>query len=56
MEDSSCHKCTRGRFRCVTMEVIEALQLQPVGYDTIAVFGGVKEAGLYQVSIGLPAR
>ena len=36
------------------MEVIEALQLKPVGYDTIAVFGGVKEAGLYQVSIGLP--
>jgi len=38
----------------LSMEVIEALQLQPVGYDTIAVFGGVKEAGLYQVSIGLP--
>ena len=28
--------------------------MKPVGYDTIAVFGGVKEAGLYQVSIGLP--
>lgn len=38
----------------LSMEVIEALQLKPVGYDTIAVFGGVEKAGLYQVSIGLP--
>lgn len=26
----------------LSMEVIEALQLKPVGYDTIAVFGGVE--------------
>ena len=38
----------------LSMEVVEALQLPPVGYDTIAVFGGVERAGLYQVSIGLP--
>ena len=26
----------------ISMEVVKALQLQPVGYDTIAVFGGDK--------------
>ena len=31
----------------LSMEVIEALQLNPVGYDTIAVFGGVEKAGLW---------
>ena len=38
----------------LSMEVVKALQLNPVGYEPIAVFGGVKKAALYKVSIGLP--
>ena len=38
----------------ISMEVVEALQLKPKRTISIAVLGGVKEVGIYEVAIGLP--
>ena len=38
----------------ISNEVITALQLTPKRHITIAVFGGEKRVGIYEVAIGLP--
>ena len=38
----------------ISTEVIEALQLKPKGHTEVMVFGGCKEVGIYEISIGLP--
>lgn len=45
---------TGAEYTSISLEVIEALHLEPKDFTTVMAFGGNRRVGVYEISIGLP--